>query len=125
MIKIISVGKIKEDYLTDAINEYKKRLQKYTNIEIIEIPDEGLEDEIVVKRKEKDKIKKILNQKDFIITMEIDGKQLTSEEFAKKLDNINIANPNITFIIGGSYGLDEEIKQMSNYKLSFSIRTNI
>ena len=55
MIKIISVGKIKEDYLTDAINEYKKRLQKYTNIEIIEIPDEGLEDEIVVKRKEKDK----------------------------------------------------------------------
>ncbi len=123
MIKIISVGKIKEDYLTDAINEYKKRLQKYTNIEIIEIPDEGLEDEIVVKRKEKDKIKKILNQKDFIITMEIDGKQLTSEEFAKKLDNINIANPNITFIIGGSYGLDEEIKQMSNYKLSFSKMT--
>ena len=123
MIKIISVGKIKEAYLTDAINEYKKRLQKYTNIEIIEIPDEGLEDEIVVKRKEKDKIKKILNQKDFIITMEIDGKQLTSEEFAKKLDNINIANPNITFIIGGSYGLDEEIKQMSNYKLSFSKMT--
>ena len=55
--------------------------------------------------------------------MEIDGKQLTSEEFAKKLDNINIANPNITFIIGGSYGLDEEIKQMSNYKLSFSKMT--
>lgn len=123
MIKIICIGKIKENYLIDAINEYKKRLQKYTNIEIIELADEGLEDEVVVKRKEKEKLQKIINTKDFIITMEIDGKQLTSEEFSKKLDNINITSPNITFIIGGSYGLDDEIKEMSNYKLSFSKMT--
>lgn len=123
MIRIICVGKIKESYLTAAINEYKKRIQKYTNIEIIELVDEGLDDEIVVKRKEKEKIKKVINQKDFIITMEIDGKQLTSEEFERKLESINIANPNITFIIGGSYGLEDEIKQMSNYKLSFSKMT--
>lgn len=123
MIKIICVGKIKEDYLYEAIKEYKKRLQKYTNIEIIELPDEGLDDEIVVKRKEKDKIMKVLNLKDFIITLEIEGKQLTSEEFATKLENINITNPNITFIIGGSYGLDDAIKKLSNYKLSFSKMT--
>lgn len=123
MIKIICIGKIKEQYLRDAIEEYEKRINKYTQLKFIELSDEGLEDEVIVKRKEKEKILKVINPKDFIITLEIEGQQLTSNEFANKLESININNPNITFIIGGSYGLDNEIKKLSNYKLSFSKMT--
>ncbi len=123
MIKIICVGKIKEKYLEDAINEYKKRISKYHNLEIIELPDEGINDPKIALKKEKEKILKVLNPKDYIITLEIEGKEDTSVEFAKRLDNLFIANSNITFIIGGSYGLDDEIKNMSNHKLSFSKMT--
>ena len=74
-------------------------------------------------KKEKEKILKVLNPKDYIITLEIEGKEDTSVEFAKRLDNLFIENSNITFIIGGSYGIDDEIKNMSNHKLSFSKMT--
>jgi 23S rRNA (pseudouridine1915-N3)-methyltransferase len=77
----------------------------------------------VALKKEKENILKVLNKKDYIITLEIEGKEDTSVEFAKRLDNLFIANSNITFIIGGSYGLDDEIKNMSNHKLSFSKMT--
>ncbi|MBR4671715.1 MAG: 23S rRNA (pseudouridine(1915)-N(3))-methyltransferase RlmH [Bacilli bacterium] len=123
MIKIICVGKIKEKYLEDAINEYKKRISKYHNLEIVELPDEGTNDIKVALKKEKEKILKVLNPKDYIITLEIEGKEDTSVEFAKRLDNLFIENSNITFIIGGSYGIDDEIKNMSNHKLSFSKMT--
>ena len=120
MIKIICVGKIKEAFFRDAIDEYKKRLSKYTAVEIIEVQDEGLTDQKTAKKKESEKILKVVNQKDFIITMEIEGKELSSQELASKIDNIFNINNNITFIIGGSYGLSDEVKQLSNFKLSFS-----
>ena len=119
MIKIITVGKIKEKYLTDAINEYLKRLSKYTKINLIEVPDENF-DITKTLETEKKSILKYVSEKDYIITMEIDGKELSSIEFAKKIDEIQISNSNICFIIGGSYGLSDEIKKMSNFKLSFS-----
>lgn len=123
MIKIITVGSIKENYLKDAIVEYTKRIKKYTHIEIIEVKDEGLVEEIKAQKLEAEKIKKHLNEKDFIITLEIEGKELTSIEFAKKLNDIFIESSNLTFIIGGSYGLDDSIKQKAKLHLSFSKMT--
>ena len=120
MIKIICVGKIKEQYFRDAIEEYSKRLKKYTFLEIIELEDIGLDDSSVVIKKEKEKILKVLDTKDYIISLDINGVELDSIELSKKIDNILIQNSNITFIIGGSYGLDDEIKKLSNYRLSFS-----
>lgn len=113
MIKIICIGKIKENYLKDAINDYQKRISKYHKIKIVELPDSNIDNE-------KELIKKNINPKDYIITMEIEGNMLSSIELSEKIDKIFITNPNITFIIGGSTGLHQEIKNMSNYKLSFS-----
>ena len=109
MIKIICVGKIKEKYLVDAINEYKKRISKYTNLEIIEIQDENFDEIEKIKKVEAEKINKYINKKDYIITLEINATELTSMDLASKMEKINIEYSNITFIIGGSYGLHEEI----------------
>lgn len=123
MIKIITVGTIKEKYLKDAIDEYLKRLKKYTNIELIEVKDEGLVEEQKAINLEGEKINKYITPKDYIITLEIEGKAFTSEEFATKLNQIQIENSNIVFIIGGSYGLSQEIKNKSKLHLSFSKMT--
>ena len=120
MIKIICVGKLKEKYWNDACNEYLKRLQKYTNIEVIEIQDEKIDEEKQALLKEKEKIEKYLNPKDYLVTLEIEGKELSSLELSEKLNQMLIQNSNITFIIGGSYGIHPEIKAKSNFKLSFS-----
>lgn len=123
MIKLITVGTIKENYLKEAIKEYSKRLKKYTTLDIIEVKDEGLVEPQKAILLESEKIKKNLSDKDYIITLEIDGKQLTSPDFAKKLDQIQIETSNIVFIIGGSYGLSDEIKQRARLHLSFSNMT--
>lgn len=123
MIKIITVGLIKEKYLKDAIAEYQKRLRKYREVEILEVKDEGILPPVQAMEKEAEKIKKYISEKDYIITLEIEGKQLTSEQFSKKLEDIMISNSNITFIIGGSYGIDKSIKEISKYHLSFSKMT--
>ena len=123
MIKIITVGSIKEKYLKEAIEEYKKRISRYTNIEIIEVNDEGLVEKEKAIKLEGNKIEKHISNKDYLITLEIEGKQLTSEDFANKINQILIENSNITFVIGGSYGLSEEIKTKSNLHLSFSKMT--
>ena len=120
MIKIICVGKIKEKYLRDAIEEYKMRLSKYTKLEIIEVNDIDSQSIDVVLLKEKELIEKYIGSKDYVITLEIDGNMLSSIEFAKKIDSVFNTNSTITFIIGGSYGLHELIKERSDYKLSFS-----
>ena len=112
MIKIICVGKLKEKYLVDACIEYSKRISKYTKLEIIELKDSNIVEE-------RDNILKHIN-KDYIITLEIEGEMLDSISLSKKIDNIFLSNPNITFIIGGSLGLHEDIKKISNFKLSFS-----
>lgn len=120
MIKIICVGKIKERFYKEAIEEYKKRLSKYTKVSIIEVEDININNQTLIKQKESEQILKYIEKKDYIITLEIEGNELSSIELSKKIDEIEQINPNITFIIGGSYGLDEEIKKLSNFKLSFS-----
>ena len=117
-MKIICVGKIKENYFKDAILEYSKRISKYTKLEIIEILDEA--DFNVALKKEGEKILSKIKDNDFVVTLEIEGNVLSSLEFAKKIDNNFNSNKNLTFVIGGSYGLDDEVKKRSNYKLSFS-----
>ena len=123
MIKIICVGKIKEKYLVDAIEEYKKRISRYTKLEIIELKDHSIDDINKVLELEKEQIERYIDSKDYVITMEIEGEQVSSEKFAEKIDNILSINSNITFIIGGSYGLDNSIKNRANYHLSFSKMT--
>lgn len=117
MIRILCVGKIKEDYLKELIKDYQKRIQKYHKIEIIEVKDCATLD------LEKSHLEKYLSSKDYIITLEIEGKQLTSEEFASKIEKTFLSYPNITFVIGSSLGISKEIKEMSHFALSFSALT--
>jgi 23S rRNA (pseudouridine1915-N3)-methyltransferase len=123
MIKIICLGKVKESFLTEAIKEYEKRISKYSQLQIIELEDCGFGDEKVILKKEEEKLLKVINQKDYIITLEIDGNELSSIELSKKIEDTLVHNSNITFIIGGSYGLSDNIKKLSNFKLSFSKMT--
>ena len=123
MIKIVCVGKIKEKYLKDAIDEYQKRISKYTKLNIIEVKDYDYDDINKVLQDEKEQIEKYIDSKDYLITLEIEGKQITSKELAKKLDNTLTHNSNITFIIGGSYGIDQSIKNKADFHLSFSSLT--
>ncbi len=114
MIKIVCVGKIKKRYLTEMIEDYQKRISKYQRIEIVEVKDVG------TLESEKSLIEKYLNSKDYIITLEIFGKEYSSEEFATKISDIFNHYPNITFVIGSSLGLHEDIKKRANLALSFS-----
>ena len=124
MIKIICVGRIKEKFFVEAINEYKKRISKYSKLEIIEVSDEATDNEKIVLSKEKEKLLKVINKSDYNIVLDIDGKELSSIELSSKIDNIfTTCNSNITFIIGGSCGIDEEIKNMCDFRLSFSKMT--
>ena len=123
MIKLITVGKIKEKYLKDAILEYTKRISKYTKLEIIELPDYDYDNKQIVLEKEKENIIKHINSRDYVITMQIEGKNISSEDFADTIDKVFVTNPNIVFIIGGSYGLHDDIKKISNFSLSFSKMT--
>lgn len=113
MIKIICVGKIKEKFYRDAIAEYLKRLSKYHKIVIEELPDSN-------KQKEEKLLLKKINQKDYNIILDIDGKMLNSIELSNHIDKTFQINSNITFIIGGSDGLTENVKKTANLKLSFS-----
>ena len=113
MINIICVGKIKESYLKEGINDYAKRINKYHKLNIIELPDSNIEEEGNL-------ILKHISNKDYIITMAIEGKMLSSVELSEKISKTFINYPNITFIIGGSYGIRQDIKDKSHYQLSFS-----
>lgn len=123
MIKIICIGKVKERYMCDAINDYLKRLSKYTKVEIIELNNYNSDNINDILVHEKELILKNIKEKDYIITMEIEGKALNSVEFSKKIEETFNNNSNIDFIIGGSYGLHKDIKNISNYSLSFSKMT--
>lgn len=116
MIKIICVGKIKEKYLRDAISDYEKRISKYHKINIIEVEDSNMKEESI-------RILKNIKKDDFVITLEINGNVISSVEFANKIDKLFITNSNITFVIGGSDGIDDSVKERSNYSLSFSTLT--
>lgn len=120
MIKLICVGKIKEKYLNDAIDEYKKRLSKYTKLDIIELPDISYNEIDKVKKEEGKLILKHLKETDNVIVLDINGQELSSIELTNKLCTLESFNSNLTFIIGGSYGLSDEVKERSNFSLSFS-----
>lgn len=114
MIKIICLGKLKETYLIELVNDYQRRISRFHKINLIELKDE---DNLA---KEENQILKHIEEKDFVITLEIEGKPLTSEEFATFIENTFIAHSTITFVIGSSLGLSEKVKNRSNYALSFS-----
>lgn len=120
MIKLICVGKIKEKYLIDAINEYRKRLSKYTKLDIIELPDSSYNEIDKVKNMEGKLILKHLKENDNVIILDINGQELSSVELTDKLCSQEVINSNLTFIIGGSYGLSDEVKKRANYSISFS-----
>ena len=114
MIKIICLGKLKEKYLVDLVNDYTSRIEKYHKIEIIELKaEEDLESEAKA-------IEKHIGKNDYVITLEIEGKVIDSLSLAKLIDKTFITHSTITFVIGSSTGLSNKIKNRSNYKLSFS-----
>ena len=119
MIKIICVGKIKEQYLKDAINEYLKRLSKYTKIDIIELPDFSYDLKKTLET-ERDYMLKSIKENDYNILLDIEGNSFNSIEFANNLDKIRNNYSNINFIIGGSYGVHDDIKRIVNERISFS-----
>lgn len=123
MIKIICVGKLKENYWRDASQEYLKRLTKYSNIKLIEIPDCSIDDPVVSLNKEKDLILKHIKPNEYLILLDVKSKQYSSENFSNKLNSILLQNSNITFLIGGSYGVHQEIKDLASLKISFSEMT--
>lgn len=129
-ITIIAVGKLKEKYWKQAIAEYEKRLTAYTKVEIIEVPDEkapeNMSDKEIeqVKEKEGQRILAKIKPQSTVITLEIQGKMLSSEGLAKELDQrMTQGASNFTFIIGGSNGLHQDVMNRSNFALSFSKMT--
>ena len=129
-ITVIAVGKIKEKYYTDAVKEYAKRLGRYCRLHILEVADEqtpdgagqALEDQI--RQKEGQRILKNLKEDSYVIALAIQGKKLSSEVFADKMEQLAISGrSHITFIIGGSLGLSPEVLKRADYLLSFSDMT--
>ncbi len=129
-ITLITVGKIKEKYLKDAIAEYSKRLSRYCKLEIVEVADEKTPDnasdtvEDAIRDKEGERIQKYIKEDAYVITLEIGGKMLTSEELSEKIEKLGVqGTSHIIFIIGGSIGLGKEVLKRSDYALSFSKMT--
>lgn len=117
MIKILCIGKIKEDYLDKLIDDYKKRIGKYIKIEIVELKDFADYD------KEINNLVKNIKKSDYNIGLDLSGKMITSVEFAEKIDKVLPRNSNITFIIGGSLGLNDEVRSLCDELISFSKMT--
>ena len=129
-INIICVGKLKENYLKEAISEYSKRLSKYCNLRIIEISDEKLPNKIndntieEVKNKEGLKILENIKKDSYVFPLDLHGKQFTSEEFSEKIENITVRGfSTITFIIGGTLGISSEVLNKANEMICFSKMT--
>lgn len=129
-ITVLCVGKIKERYFTMAIEEYQKRLSRYCKLDIIEVPDEKTPDhaspaeEEQIKRKEGDRLLKLMKQGAYVIVLAIEGMQLSSEKLADKLAEIQLGgDSHIYFLIGGSLGLHKEVLAKADMLLSFSKMT--
>lgn len=128
-IDIICVGKLKEDYLKNAILEYSKRLSKYCILNIVELQDEKVPSTLSEKEKEKIIQKEstaILNsikENSYVIALDLNGKQYFSEEFSEKISQISLFNSHITFLIGGTLGMSKELLSFSNELISFSKMT--
>ena len=129
-IKILCVGKIKEKFYRDAIAEYEKRLSRYCKLSVIEVADEKTPDksseaeEQQIKEKEATRLMAHIRDNDYVIALAIDGKNLSSEELAETINKLGVRGvSNITFVIGGSLGLSDEVLSRADYKLSFSKMT--
>lgn len=129
-VTILAVGKIKEKYMRDAIQEYVKRLGPYCKIEVIEVADEKTDENAsttmieLVKNKEGEKLSRYIRDDAYVITLEIEGELLTSEQLAKKVETLGVTGKShIIFVIGGSLGLADSIKKRANYAVSFSRMT--
>ena len=129
-IKLITVGKLKEKYLVAGIAEYRKRMGRFAKLEMIELPDEKTPDRASelenqqILQKEGDRIMKKINDRDYVIALALEGKMMSSEEFAQKIEKITVQGySTITLIIGGSLGLAPMVKQRANHLLSFSAMT--
>lgn len=128
-ITVIGVGKIKEKYFTSAIEEYSKRLSRFVKLNIIEVADEKIPDNASekeneqIKEKEGARILAKIPQNSFVVTLCIEGTELSSEKLAKKIADISMTASSITFIIGGSLGLCDEVKSKSALRLSFGKMT--
>lgn len=129
-ITILTVGKIKEKYLKDAVAEYTKRLSRYCRLEIIEVIDEKTPDnasaavEEMIRQKEAERLMKYIRDDAFVITLEINGNILDSVSFAQKIEQLAInGKSHLIFVIGGSIGLGSEILKRSDFALSFSSMT--
>ncbi len=129
-IKILCVGKIKEKFYRDAIDEYSKRLSKYCSLSVVEVADEktaenASDNEIdLIKDKEGARILKHIGERDYVIALAILGKQQDSVDFSKYIENLGIqGNSTITFVIGGSLGLSDSVIKRANHQISFSKMT--
>ena len=129
-IRILCIGKIKEPYLREGINEYLNRLKPYCQIEIVEVLDEPVSDKPndsdieMVKNKEGNKVSKLLKPGEYVIALDLGKKQLRSPKFAKYIeDKFVLGGSSITFLIGGSYGLSDELKKRANDSITLSEMT--
>ena len=130
MIKIITVGKIKEKFYRDAIDEYVKRLSKYCAVSIVEVSDEKTSENAsdteidIVKDKEGERLLKHINEKDFVIALAILGKQMDSVAFSKYIEDLGIqGRSSLAFVIGGSLGLSDNVLKRADFQISFSKMT--
>ncbi len=129
-ITICCVGKVKEKFYCQAIDEYSKRLSRYCKLEIKEVADEKTPDNAsdnvnrMIKEKEGDRLLSCIKDDMYVIALAIDGKMIDSVELSEKIDNLGLTGKSdIAFVIGGSLGLDERVLKRSDYKLSFSRMT--
>ncbi len=128
-VNIICVGSIKEKFFTDALNEYKKRLQRYCKFNIVELAEEKITDQETQAQidktlsKEGERILAKIGKSDYVIAMCIEGKQLSSEELSQKLSEISMLSGTVDFVIGGSWGLSKNVKSRADFKLSVSKMT--
>ena len=128
-IDIVCVGKIRESYLKDAILEYSKRLSKYCILNIIELSDEKLppklNDNLIneIKQKESNNILSKIKKDSYIFALDLKGKEYTSEQFSTKIENLSINTSHITFLIGGTLGMTNDLLNFSNESICFSKMT--
>ena len=129
-INLVCIGKLKENYLCQAVEEYAKRLSKYCQLKVVELPDEKLPMKLYeasileVKEKESKKIVQAIKMPSYVICLDLKGKEMTSEEFSRKIEDISLkGNSSITFVIGGTLGMTKEVLNLANEKICFSKMT--
>ena len=121
-VNLVCVGNLKEKFSKDEQNEYAKRLSAFCKLDIVEIKEQNhLTNSSVIVEKESEEIMKKL--KGFVVLCDVKGKSFSSESFAKKIEGLMLENSTITFVVGGSYGVSEKLKEMANLKISFSEMT--